>query len=171
MRQTYLDANCTSTLREAIAELRGLEGVDDASAAVAPEIAPDLDIHDVIHVLFACSTDLRGEILAHIWTMAGTTAKVADLHRVTTHRDHRQALRRIGHGRLLWTWVSKAPLFITVFRRARQMKRRFPVHAVAQYLDRPLCDIRRDFGIRLPARKDTPSGPSYGALVRRANQL
>lgn len=93
----YLNPNSTQTLREAIAELRDLEGGEDAAANIAPELLPDLEIHDVIHVLFGCSTDLANEVMAHLWTVFGTTYPVQDMVRVNTHQEEQNqpALSRL----------------------------------------------------------------------------
>lgn len=78
----YLDPNSTQTLREAIADLRDLEGAEDVTANIAPELLSDLEIHDVIHVLFGCGADLANKVMAHIWTVFGTTYPVQDMARV-----------------------------------------------------------------------------------------
>ena len=88
-RLRYLSPDCPMTLRQGIAELRGAEGTQgDTATQVAPELTQDLDIHDAVHVLFACPTSVRGEVIAHVWTAFGTTAKLADLHRVNNHQEH-----------------------------------------------------------------------------------
>ncbi|MEM9090639.1 MAG: hypothetical protein AAGC93_18060 [Cyanobacteria bacterium P01_F01_bin.53] len=93
----YLNLNPTQTLREAITALRDLEGPEDAAANVTPELLPDLEIHDVIHVLFGCSTDLANEVMAHLWTVFGTTYPVRDMARVNTHQEEQNqpALSRL----------------------------------------------------------------------------
>ena len=79
----YLSQDCPMTLREGIEELRKAEGAaEDASTKVSAELSRDLGIHDAIHVLFGCRTDLAGEVVAHVWTVFGTTARIRDLHRV-----------------------------------------------------------------------------------------
>jgi hypothetical protein len=167
-RLRYLSPDCPMTLREGIAELRGAEGADgDAAAQVAPELVHDLDVHDAIHALFACPTSVAGEVIAHVWTALGTTAKLADLHRVNAHRDHRKVLAQIGHWKLVKTWFRSLPRIVGTFRRARRMARRWPVEQMEAFLDRPLVDIRREFGIQLP---DPPAAAtnSGGAALRFA---
>lgn len=155
----YLDPDCPLTLREGIAELRKAEGADgDAAAQVAPDLVHDLDVHDAIHVLFACPTNVAGEVIAHVWTAFGTTAKLADLHRVNAHRDHRQVLAQIGHWRLVKSWLRGLPRIAVAIWRSQRMSRRWPVEEMPGFLDRPLTDIRREFGIRLPSPPARPGG-------------
>ena len=165
-RLQYLAPDCPMSLREGIAELRGAEGAEgDAAVQVAPELVHDLDVHDAIHVLFACPTSVAGEVIAHVWTAFGTTAKLADLHRVNAHRDHRKVLAQIGHWRLVKSWFRSLPRIAATLWRARRMTRRWPVEQMASSLDRPLVDIRREFGIRLP-QPPAPTPGSGGAALR-----
>lgn len=167
MNLDYFDPHCRQTLRTALAELRAAEGADqDAASQMAPELIRDLDIHDAIHVIFGCSTDLPGEVLAHVWTILGTSARVRDLHRVMSHRDHREALAKIGHGPLLRMWITSIPRIASTMWRASRMTRRLRIEDMASLLDQPLAEIRHHHGIRLP-RQSPGSKPSIGAAVRK----
>lgn len=170
MNLDYLNQQSTQTLRAALAELREAEGSEnDAAAHVASELVIDLDVHDAIHVIFGCSTDLRGEVLAHVWTLLGTTAKLRDLHRVLSHADHQEALARIGHGDLLWKWLTTLPCIASTAWRASRMTRRLQVDNLQSMLDQPLDDIRSSCGIRI-VRQDSIHGPHVGAAVRNVRR-
>jgi len=145
----YLDPGSKQTLLCGIREARAAEGDKDAASSVAPELLADIDMHDAIHVLFGCSTDLSGEILAHIWTVFGTTVAMRDMHRVTKHDNHRSALAQIGHRQLLRTWLRSLPRVAGTIVRARQMKRRWPADEFHAHLERPLDELRASFGIRV----------------------
>ena len=107
------------------------------------------DQHDAVHVVFGCPTTLRGEVLAHVWTVFGTTTKLGEMHRAVAHGMHRDILSAIGHLRLLGVWVRSLPRLARAFRRSRRMTRPWPVEQTATFLDRPLGDIRREFNIVL----------------------
>lgn len=163
----YLNPRSQQTLRQGVLELRAAEGADgDAAENVAADLVHDIDVHDAIHVLFGCSTDLSGEIVAHVWTLFGTTMELRDMRRVNMHEDHRAVLARIGHRRLLGTWWRSASGIAATVARALRMKRRWPAQDYVEYLDMRLCDIRAQFGITLP--EPTPgrrqSGPAGAAL-------
>lgn len=161
----YLNPRTTLTLRRGIEELRLAEGADgDASQNVSPELLEDIDVHDVIHVLFGCPTDLDGEIAAHAWTMFGTTVSIKDMRRVNVHRDHRAVLAEIGHWRLMKRWLRSLPIVVSVAHRALRMRRRWPADEFASFLDESLCDIRGEFGIRLPERPSMVSSRGGAAL-------
>ncbi len=170
---SYLDPACRLTLRQAIAELREFEGVEnDAAAQVAAELSNDLDVHDVIHVIFGCETNVAGEVLAHGWTIFGTRVSMHDLHRVNMHADHRQALRQIGHLRLLRTWVLNLPLILKTIYRARRMKRLLDPAEFPSLMDWPLVEIRSSLGVQLdrPPSDFGDRRDSLGAAVRHVRR-
>ena len=162
----YLDPDCPLTLRDAIAELRELEANNDAVDTM-PALARDLDIHDVIHAVFACTTDLPGEIRAHVWTIFGTDVSMREMHRVNAHGDHRAALAQIGHAKLLRIWMLAAGCIASTWWRARRMRQRLRKQDIPELMDRRLCDIRASLGIVLPAAQP---GSGYGAIVRRISE-
>lgn len=153
----YLDPNSTQTLREGIRELRTYEGAThDASENVALDLADAIDMHDAIHVLFGCPTSLFGEIIAHVWTALGTTVKMQEMHRVSRHDDHRQALSKIGYRRLIATWLVNFPSILTTLICAMRMQLRWPAEDFILYLDQRLCDLRENFGICLLKSSSRP---------------
>ncbi|PZD75357.1 hypothetical protein C1752_00128 [Acaryochloris thomasi RCC1774] len=161
----YLNPNSTQTLREGVRELRAHEGAtSDAAENVVPDLSDDIDMHDAIHVLFGCPTNLLGEIIAHVWTAFGTTVKMQDMHRVNMHDDHQQVLSKIGYGRLIKTWLSSLPRIIATLISAMAMKHRWPAEDYTFYLDQRLCDLRENFGIRLPELPLNDQASSGAAL-------
>ena len=147
----YLKAHSNQTFEEAIKEMRAyeLELQNDYSETMAPELARDMDEHDAIHALFACTTDLKGEILAHVWTMFGTTMTMEQMKRVNQHKDHKKALKEIGHFKLLGTWLLILPSIIKVIRNAKRMNQQFPIGDYPYLLQSRLCDLREEFGIKI----------------------
>jgi len=145
----YLNYNSSLTLKEGILELRAAEFDDDVSENISFELARDIDEHDAIHALFGCTTDLNGEILAHIWTIFGTTMKIQQMYHVNKKQDHKQALKEIGHFKLLSNWILRFPKLIAALYYSKKMKRKFPVDNFEQYLDTSLFELRNMFGIKL----------------------
>ncbi|WP_017326264.1 hypothetical protein [Synechococcus sp. PCC 7336] len=162
----YLDPKSKQTLNEALMELRALEGADDAVVNLAPELREDIEIHDVIHVLFACKTDLASEVIAHIWTVFGTTYDVREMARVNMHQDHQDVLARIGHTRLLRMWIYRIPEIVQTLYRANQMVKHFPAQEYTRYLDKQLIEIRAEFGIRPIAPSLIQEKRNSGAALR-----
>lgn len=161
----YMEPDTNQTLLEAIDELRVAEGADnDAAEHIAAELRDDIELHDVIHTVFACPTNLKGEILAHLWSVFGTTLTMKQMHRVTSHQDHKAVLSKIGHARLLKTWIGNISNMARVVHRARKMNRKWPAHDFDQYLNASLKDIRSEYGIKVIEIRSSKS--SGGAALR-----
>ncbi len=144
----YMSPHSTDTLRSAISELRRTEGAD-GDMSDAGELAPHMQLHDAIHVLFGCGTSLLGEVQAHLWMLLGTSARMRDMHRTASSRDHRAALADIGHAELLKTWLRALPELVSIALRARKMSRRWPAEQLAACLDRPLQELRAEYNIEI----------------------
>lgn len=148
----YLDPKATLTLREGIAQLREEDAKErDVAPIVAPEVQRSMTAHDAVHVLFACDTSDRGEAVAHAWMLLGTTVSHRQLRDVMGTRDHRAFARELGRGRRLRALLSALPAIAGALLRARSMRERWSWTDYDRHLDRPLCDIRRDYGIRVSA--------------------
>ncbi|MBX2865255.1 MAG: hypothetical protein KTR27_17025 [Leptolyngbyaceae cyanobacterium MAG.088] len=125
---------------------------NDAFENVAPELLDDIALHDVMHTVFACPTNLRGEILSHLWSIFGTfgtTLEIKEMHRVNMQSDHRSILKQIGHKRLVKTWFACLLYIILVIWRASKMHRRWPACNFQAYLNRSLLEIRDELNINI----------------------
>lgn len=148
----YLKRDSRLTLREAITQLRQEDAKDrDVASTVAPEVERSMTAHDAVHAVFACDTSDRGEAVAHAWMLLGTTLTRRELHEVMASRDHRSFAAGIGHRRRLLALLSALPAIAAAALRARRMSRRWPWDGYDRYLDTPLADIRREYGVRVPA--------------------
>jgi len=116
--------------------------------------------HDRIHVIFGCDTSFADEAKADFWTMMGAdigfrnylklaaSPVVRDLHedlKAKMTADAKVRLRediRRGFLRALF-----APM--RIYFKARRMHRKWPWKNSDQFLDRPLKDIRQEFGIEI----------------------
>jgi hypothetical protein len=166
----YLNPNSKQSLREGILELKKAEGENDAAENISRELLRNIDEHDVIHTLFACSTDLKGEIIAHVWSLFGTTMTAEQMKKVNVHQDHKTVLSEIGHFKLLSTWFAQLPQIIKTIIRAKRMNQKFPVSEFEKYLGVSLFDLRKEFGIKL-SKPEKEFGQSNGAALRNAYKL
>ena len=143
----YKIQNSILTFADGITEFRKFDVQKDEAERVSEELLRDIDEHDAIHTLFGCSTDLIGEILAHVWTYFGTTTETSQMIKVNRHKDHKAALQEIGHLRLLKSWLLNFVSIIKVILKAKRMKHKFPILEYENYLDQELCEIRTEFNI------------------------
>lgn len=106
--------------------------------------------HDAAHVVFGCDTTLPQEGVVKLWSFFATDAGLSliaayrlpesrEIYRTLTLREELRAAR-VGLAalpRVLW--------------RSLRMKRRWPWGGYERYLDHPLAELRREFGIRVIA--------------------
>ncbi len=102
--------------------------------------------HDACHVVFGCGTSLPQEAVVKLSSLFGTTAGFSVLRGYALF-DSFDIDRQLNVGELLAT-IASAPLIVprTIVRRLRQT-RRWPWSEFEAFLDTPLAEIRRQFGI------------------------
>ena len=147
----YLQQHSTLTLFQGMEELRRIEGNNDNDFAEksTTDFLALIEEHDLIHVLFGCSTDVAGEIKAHIWTAFGTTTKLKVMRDAVGNQNHKDAIREIGQGNLIRAWTTIIPIAIRIIGCAVRMKKKFPVEQASNYLHIELDKIRHEFGIQV----------------------
>lgn len=104
--------------------------------------------HDAAHVVFGCDTTLVNELVVKISSFFGTTGGFGLL------RDYALPESQEIYERLAWREIAvvtlrAAVLVPLVVWRCLRMHRRWPWSDFGRYMDVPLAEIRREFGIRL----------------------
>jgi hypothetical protein len=139
------------TLRQGLAQFRRTAGLEEKLARVSPQARTLMDRHDVLHVLFGLDTSLRHEAIVDLWTVFGTTARLADLIAYLRLPEEQAILAEIGFWRILLTTLRAAPDLFRVAAAARKLKRKWPWDGHRAHLDTPLGQLRRAYGITLLA--------------------
>ncbi|SIO12484.1 hypothetical protein SAMN02745824_3045 [Parasphingorhabdus marina DSM 22363] len=137
------------SLRDALERFRADAGIDGKFAAAGPDSRDLLDKHDVIHVLFGLDTSIRQEAMADFWTLFGTDAKFADLRKYFDLPEQQELVDEFGWPKLAALTFASLPQAVRIAIRARKLKRKWPWNEYHRYLDVPVTDIRREFGIDL----------------------
>ena len=106
--------------------------------------------HDAAHVVFGCSTELPDEGVVKMWSFFGTTA---GLHLLSAYRlpESKEIYETLGWGSMISTAVRMLRLVPVTVWRCCQMVDRWPWSEFDQYLDVPLAEIRREYGIQVVA--------------------
>ena len=103
--------------------------------------------HDIAHVIFECDTSLRGEAIVKLWTIFGTTLGFAN--HVKEYADA-NAFELFGNYNLKHILTNVPKIIVvapTVISRARKMKKKWSWESYDEYLDIPIHEIRKEFGI------------------------
>ncbi len=147
----YLDPQCTLTLAEGLAEFEsaqeGLIPIDEAS-----EVGRLTKAHDCCHVLFGLTTEIEDEVLADTWTIFGSTVTLREYMRFLQHDEYKELVKDIGAWAMIRGSARSLPDVVRVIRRSRRMREKWPFFEYARFLDTPLVELRRRFGIELVQR-------------------
>jgi hypothetical protein len=145
----YLAPECALTLREALAEYRALNPGLLVPSHLPPAAAELFRQHDAGHVVFGCDTSLRGETLIDTWTVVGSTAGLRGYLKYFELPQVNQIFADTGYLRIALGSLRCLPDVIRVLWRSRRQRARWPWAEYERHLERPLAEIRSEFGIRV----------------------
>lgn len=144
----YKKNNTTQTLREGIKELRDFEGdTGDVALQVGNEMQTVLKAHDSVHVVFGCDTSMDDEALAHFVMIFNTDVKIADMKAVAKDKDHRRIVGTHSKTAILKVLLGAGSDLVRVLMLKKRMSRKWSWWKYEQYLDKPISEIRSEFGI------------------------
>lgn len=139
------------TLAEGLEEYyRANEGRVARPESLAPESAALFRSHDICHVIFGLNTAPDDEALADARTLlscdVGLRRYVAYL---ASDRQAQAIFREFGYWRSVLATALAIPRLSRAVFEAFRMRKPWPWSPPPEYLGRSLCDLRREFGIRL----------------------
>jgi ubiquinone biosynthesis protein Coq4 len=141
----------TQTLQEGLNELNSYYAQGQNITKLVSEKAQFvLKAHDCIHVIFGCDISYQGEALNHAWTLWGTDSNLKQLQNLLGDEHHQLAKQYLNLDNAIGC-ITALPLILKVFFHSRQMHRRFPWLHYETFLQKPLHEIRQQFGIKLVA--------------------
>ncbi len=159
IRGDYQRPHTTLTLREGLAEYyRVNPGLSEPAHLTDAHSATYFHNHDCTHVIFGTHTGDLDEAANDMLTLFGvdiTAREYAGGFLATTEAEDiakNFVMRSLAV--VLWQTVRLLP---ALWRRTRQMPRRWPWNPPDAYLDRPLSELRAEFGI-VPFRPDEELG-------------
>lgn len=145
----YMVQACPMTVREGLEEYYGtIDGLiteDNASK----EVADLFRYHDTCHVVFGCDTSPIGETLADTWSIFGSDVSLKTYARYFQLQETQDLFQDIGVWRSVRIFASALPIMPRAYGRTRRMTKRWPFHDHEAYLDRPLAEVRAEFGIEV----------------------
>ena len=145
----YQRQETTQSLRQGLEEYYASDPALLAPADVSSDIAVGLRAHDAMHVVFGCDTSVRGEVVLARWSVFGAKNAMAiylhGLRSKETRYLFSDFIRKIRPLTLLIAGIDSGRALL----RSLRMRKRWPLFDWEQYADRPLAEIRGDFGIRV----------------------
>ncbi|KIG12794.1 hypothetical protein DB30_01002 [Enhygromyxa salina] len=149
VRGRYQDPNATMTLREGLAEYYRVNPGLSIPANLTNEVgAKYFHCHDCTHVVFGTHTGPLDEGVNDMLTMMGVSVSVRRYLVDFFQTGEVEAVAKgytVGSvGKLLFQTMRVMP---TVWRRTRAMTKKWPWSPPEALLDRPLNELRAEYGI------------------------
>ena len=137
---------CDLTLAEALSEYYARHPLLKRGPTLSPAAQDFFRCHDAAHIVFGCDTSLANEAVVKLSSIFGTTAGLGVMRGYALY-DSLDIYRKLPLGEVLAV-IARAIVIVpqTISRRLRQ-KKRWPWSQFEEFLDTPLADIRREFGI------------------------
>jgi hypothetical protein len=146
---TYLQQDCPLTLREGLREYYAANPQLIDPEHASDEAAKFFHLHDACHVIFGTTTDLVDEALTDTWTILGSNVSLTQYAQFAKINEAWELVREIGLASMTKASFSALPHVPTVWRHTRRMKKKWPWAGVDALLDRPIAELRREFGIEV----------------------
>lgn len=147
----YQAQDSKQTLAEGLAEYYAVNGARVAPpASLRPESQVLFRNHDACHVIFGLDTTLEDEGMADVRTLLSCDVGWRRYVRYMTSDPEAKAIfKELGYARAIWTTLIVIPRMVRAIGEAWRMPRKWPWEPPAEYFDRPLADLRREYRIRL----------------------
>ncbi|MEM7098371.1 MAG: hypothetical protein AAF541_08960 [Pseudomonadota bacterium] len=145
----YLIQSSQQTLRAAVEEYSQTFSDQLTSRMLSEDAKRFFRSHDVVHVVFGCGLTLQDEVVVKISSFFGTTGgfEVIRGYRLPESKEIYDALR---WWEIMRTTALSLVLVPQTISRCFRMRRRWPWRDFDVYLDTPLVELRKQFGISVP---------------------
>ena len=150
-RCRYQEQDSKLTLAEGLAEYYAVNG---ARVAPPPSLPPESQAlfrnHDVCHVIFGLDTTLEDEGMADARTLLSCDVGWRRYARyMTSDPEARAIFKELGYARAVWTTLGILPRLGQAIGEGLRMSKKWPWETPTDHFERPLADLRREYGIRL----------------------
>jgi hypothetical protein len=101
------------------------------------------------HVVFGLGATSEEELIVEVWTLFGCWFPIKKVIEVRKMAFIKELLTRIRIRRMIRRLILSFPRICKAMLTTRQMHKRWPHFGHEPYANVPLCEIRREFGIRV----------------------
>ena len=149
-RCAYQDQDSPMTLREGLDEYYRMNPEVTPPEEASEEGEQFFHSHDVTHVVFGTTTTFRDEGINDLWSMYGLDISMREyVGRGLEVPEVKALFKEFG----TWAFIKELAKFPgywpKVRRQAKKMTKPWPWKGYADYLDVPLAQVRREFGIEV----------------------
>ena len=148
----YQQQNTSITLQEGLDEYyQRNQNLISPGNCDSSEVTKLFQRHDIIHVLFGCSTSLHDETLADTWTIFGSTIKLREYFGYLNYSETTDILKQVKVSSMIRETLTAIPDVLKVIGRCRKMPKKWNWANYEAYLNHPLKDLREEYGIQVLA--------------------
>jgi hypothetical protein len=145
----YQRQDAQMTLKEGIAEYYRIYPEFQGSDDFLGQDRDTVFAHDVCHVVFGLGATSEEELIVEVWTFFGCSFPVQKIIEVRKVAFVQELMKLFGMRRMLRRLFLSLPRVLRAIGATRRMHKRWPHYGHEPYADTPLCEIRREFGIRI----------------------
>ncbi len=145
----YAEKDSALTLRQGLDEYYAANPGFKGEGAFLSQPRETIVAHDVCHVVFGLGASSEEELIVEVWTFFGTILPFKKIQEAPKAEFAADLLKTFGPWRLIRRFVLTTPRMLRAFIAVLRMKKRWPHFGYEKYMDMPLSEIRREFGIRI----------------------
>lgn len=143
----YQRQDSQQTLAEGLAEYFRVHPGLKRGESLSPAAQRFFASHDIVHVVWGCDTSMSHEAIVKLSSFFGTTAGFGVMSGYRLH-DAQDIYRQLRVADILRTLLLSFVLVPRTLVRCARQRKKWPWGEAASELDRPLRDIRADYGVR-----------------------
>jgi hypothetical protein len=136
------------TLAEGLAEYHAVSESLEKCRDSSSDAIEFFRCHDTAHVVFGCGTNLNDEVVLKISSIFGTTGGAGILRGYRLH-ESRRIYSSIRASEIIYTALASFVLVPRTIIRCWLMTKRWHWTDYEMYMEAPLQDVRKEFGIRV----------------------
>jgi hypothetical protein len=114
--------------------------------------------HDATHVIFGLDTSIEQESMLDSWVITGTSWKLKELLAYNKLPELKQLYKDFWHDpgyfKLGLTAIKLVPIKFKIWKRTKQMNKKWPFVSPDSLMGQRVCDLREEFGIKILAPEE-----------------
>ena len=150
---SFQSQNCNITLAEGLEEYRAYLQANGKKQLIDSPGSTIIRDHDATHVIFGLDTSIEQESMLDSWVITGTSWKLKELMAYNKLPELKQLYKDFwndpGYLKLVLTAIKLIPIKFKIWKRTRQMSKKWPFVSPDSLMNQRVCDLRDEFGIKI----------------------
>ena len=150
---SFQSQNCNITLAEGLEEYRAYLQENGKKQLIDSPGSTIIRDHDATHVIFGLDTSIEQESMLDSWVITGTSWKLKELMAYNKLPELKQLYKDFWHDpgylKLVLTAIKLIPIKFKIWKRTRQMSKKWPFVSPDSLMNQRVCDLRDEFGIKI----------------------